>query len=785
MFKTIALTALLALASGCAAGKTAPEAVSFSGPTISVSLETEPPRESGLAYLNSHSESKSSFVSRAGRNARQEKGMMYFKALDSRFRDGAAPTIKVSVDYFDEGKGAVLIKYDSCDKRAGENGDGLWKAKVVFSLKDTRAWRRASFVIDDARFSGRCNGGDFRLECKCGLAVSALEISAASQEDQRSSLKRIDERNASAKAPESFSLSMEEVLAKAKPYDGPSKPGTDPSTLYGKVMCGYQGWQNAPSDGAFCGWTHYVEHANFEPGDCHVDYWPDTSEMEPDEKYETPFRHQDGSMAYVFSPMNRKTVMRHFKWMEDAGIDGVFVQRFASGVKNPKFINKNNSVLLNVRAAANEHGRTYAVMYDLSGAKDANAIIEDWKSLVGKMGIGKDVNDKAYQRHKGKPVVALWGLAADREFCLDAFARLVDLMENDPVYGGFRVKLGTCGNWRLDESPNGKRVREIIEKADIVSPWTVGRYNSVEQAELYMQSVNMKDQDWCDAHGKDYMPVIFPGFSWHNMHDGATKLGAIPRLQGRFFWKQFVDAKNAGARMYYVAMFDEIDEGTAIYKCDPNPPVCPGTETEFLNFEGLPNDHYLWLAGQAGALLAGKIPPSELPPPRPGVKIDYKPLDKCLLPPGLKEISATFSNPQKCDGISLQEQGPECLNIPVVKAGRPGWMSSPVEGKDAMRKIYLKVEYSEFRGKKASKTTLVLDYFDEGEATVRVVYDSISGPWKEAGSFKLEGAGKWKSASFEIQDPLFIGRCNGEDLRIEITPGQDFVLGGAKMKKLD
>jgi len=783
--KKTALIALTALACGCAYEKSEPASSSFNGPSISVSLETNPPEERGAAYLSSHYESKSGFTSCAGRKAWKEKGMMYFKATDQRFKDGATPLVKASVDYFDEGKGAVTIRYDSSDKSFGEKRDGLWKPKRAFFLKDSRTWKTASFVIDDARFSNRCNGGDFRLESNSGLTVSGLKIVAASPEEQAACRKSLEERNANAKPAPQFTLSMAEVLAKSKFYDGPSKLGTDPSTLYGKVLCGYQGWQNAPNDGACCGWTHYMEHVTFEPGDCHVDYWPDTSEMDPDEKYETPFRHPDGSMAYVFSPMNRKTVMRHFQWMEDAGIDGVFVQRFATGVKNPKFINKNNTVLMNVRAAANEHGRTYAVMYDLSGAKDADAIIDDWKNLVGKMGIGKDQNDKAYQRHNGKPLVALWGLAANREYCLEAFERLVALMKDDPVYGGFCVKLGTCGDWRQNESPNGKRVRAIIEKADIVSPWTVGRYNGIEQAELYMQNVNKKDQEWCDARGKDYMPVIFPGFSWHNMHDGATMLGAIPRLQGRFFWSQFTGAKAAGAKMFYVAMFDEIDEGTAIYKCDPNPPLCPGTETEFLTFEGLPNDHYLWLAGQAGALLAGKIPPSELPPERPGVKIDYKPLDKCQLPPGLKEISATLSNPQKSEGISLQEQGPECLNVPVVKAGRQGWMSREIEGKDAMRKIYLKVEYGEFRGKKASKTELVLDYFDEGLSTVRVVYDSQNGPWKEAGSFKLENSGTWRTASLAIQDPLFIGRCNGEDVRLEISPGCDFALGGAKMRKID
>ena len=106
--------------------------------------------------------------------------------------------------------------------------------------------------------------------------------------------------------------------------------------------------------------------------------------------------------------------------------------------------------------------------------------------------------------------------------------------------------------------------------------------------------------------------MVFPGFSWHNSHPAAP-LNQIPRQQGRFLWKQYVEAKQAGATMVYQAMFDEMDEGTAIFKCSNDPPV---GDSRFVTLEGLPSDHYLWLTGMGGKLLRGEVRATEEPPQR-------------------------------------------------------------------------------------------------------------------------------------------------------------------------
>ena len=76
----------------------------------------------------------------------------------------------------------------------------------------------------------------------------------------------------------------------------------------------------------------------------------------------------------------------------------------------------------------------------------------------------------------------------------------------------------------------------------------------------------------------------------------------IPRNHGNFFWKQLSGAISEGAQMIYIAMFDEIDEGTAIFKTVHKVPVCKGSKFVPLD-DDIPSDHYLWLTGQAGQMM--------------------------------------------------------------------------------------------------------------------------------------------------------------------------------------
>ena len=416
-------------------------------------------------------------------------------------------------------------------------------------------------------------------------------------------------------------LDIQKVVSAMKPFSGKHHAGVDTTTLKGKAMCGYQGWFAAEGDGSDRGWTHFGGRKGLKPGHCTIDFWPDMREMSKDEKFATSFKNKDGSTAYLFSPYHPKTVLRHFKWMKESGIDGIFLQRFATSTKSAKSLNHRNVVTANVQAGANQYGRTWAMMYDLSGLKKGEIekfLIEDWKRLVDRM---KITEDKSYLHHNGKPVVAVWGIGFKdgRDYTLDECKKLVNFLKSDKKYGGNTLMLGVPTGWRTlsRDAINDKKLHEIILKADIVSPWTVGRYSSPKQAEKHAEQWVKPDVAWTTKNKLDYLPVAYPGFSWHNLRKSQginKKLDQIPRLKGEFLWSQASAFKRAGAQMLYVAMFDEVDEGTAIFKCSNNPPV---GASPFLTYDGLPTDHYLWLTGKIGELMRNKLPAThELPAPR-------------------------------------------------------------------------------------------------------------------------------------------------------------------------
>lgn len=321
------------------------------------------------------------------------------------------------------------------------------------------------------------------------------------------------------------------------------------------VMAGYQGWFNTPEDGAGLGWKHFEKEKEFKPGKCTIDLWPDVSEYE--KTYETAFKLPDETPAKVFSSYDASTTDLHFKWMKQYGIDGVFMQRFVVSIRNQKGKDNYNKILNNAVLSAEKYDRAICLMYDLSGmeAGEEDILIRDWKELCEKYKLVSR-NNNHYVYHHGKPLVAVWGIGFNdrRKYGYEQVKKIIDFLKSE----GCSILVGVPTHWRTltIDAVSDTRLLELIKQADIVHPWLVGRFDN-NTYEPYRKSIE-EDIKWCKANGKDYMPVLFPGFSWHNMKKDAPQ-NMIPRLGGRFFWKQVKGAVDAGAESLYLAMFDEID----------------------------------------------------------------------------------------------------------------------------------------------------------------------------------------------------------------------------------
>ncbi len=374
-------------------------------------------------------------------------------------------------------------------------------------------------------------------------------------------------------------------------------PPLHPS-LEGKVLCGYQGWFRTPCDPSGAGWRHYLRGRDgaWLPV---TDYLPDVSEAGQEERCRLPLACADGRVAEALSSDNRATVGRHFAWMRQYGIDGVFVQRFPTdlyrrGLEPAPFRDSADRVLGYCRDAAAACGRSYALMYDLSGlgSNAADVVSADWRHLTGS-GVVRGAADTAWQNHGGRPVIALWGVGFNdnRHYGLDACERLVEAFKGS----GYAVLLGLPFYWRTlrNDAVPDPRLLALVRKADIVHTWSVGRYRD-EAGVRRAEAVWRDDAAWCRENGLLFMPVVFPGFSWQNL---KGRQDGIPRRDGAFLWEQFAAARRAGVACAYVAMFDEIDEGTQIFKVNAAPPR--GEGFAFQSYGALPPDHYLWLTGEA------------------------------------------------------------------------------------------------------------------------------------------------------------------------------------------
>lgn len=147
----------------------------------------------------------------------------------------------------------------------------------------------------------------------------------------------------------------------------------------------------------------------------------------------------------------------------------------------------------------------------------------------------------------------------------------------------------------------------VYRSFDVVSPWTVGRFKDAKSADAFYRTEVAPDIVEARRLGIDDLPVVFPGFSWHNLK-ATPPFNQIPRRGGRFYWRQVQNEIRLGTTMLYGAMFDEVDEGTAMFKPAETSRAAP-VDARFLTLDAdggaVPKDWYLRLAGEAQRVLLG------------------------------------------------------------------------------------------------------------------------------------------------------------------------------------
>ncbi|SEL59518.1 F5/8 type C domain-containing protein [Stigmatella aurantiaca] len=381
--------------------------------------------------------------------------------------------------------------------------------------------------------------------------------------------------------------------------------------VVGKLFAGYQGWFNAAGDGSpNNGWIHWSKNSSAPTPNSNVnfDLYPDLREYT--KLYSTNLGNLgNGQPARLFSSYDPETVNKHFEWMQTYNIDGAALQRFgASASTTPDGWRTNrDSVAVKVKNAAEAYGRKFYVMYDITGMDPSNwvnAVKYDWTAnIVNAMQL---TSSSAYARQNGKLVVCIWGIGfTDRPGTAAEATDIINWFKGQGIY----VIGGVPTYWRTGTNDSRTGFENVYKSLDMISPWFVGRFGGIDGADHYMRNQWQPDFAYTQQNGIAYQAVMWPGFSWYNLHGGPQN--QIPRLHGDFMWRQAYDLKSVGISTGYVAMFDEYDEGTAIAKAAENSSMAPSSQY-FLTLDAdgvsVSADFYLRLAGDINRLFKGQIP---------------------------------------------------------------------------------------------------------------------------------------------------------------------------------
>ena len=383
------------------------------------------------------------------------------------------------------------------------------------------------------------------------------------------------------------------------------------TSVTGKVICGYQGWFNYTGDGSPIGhWVHWTGQTQPAPGFGNIsfDIYPAVDEYNSSSVSQagTLGNFGDGTTSKLYSAYKADVTDKHFSWMQQYGIDGVALQRFAVNLINPVYNENMDSVETHAMNSAAKYGRVFYVMYDDSGldSTELDTIEADWQNdVVNNLHL---TSSPYYLHQNGEPVVCIWGIGYTGRAGTAKSLSLINWFKNRGCY----VIGGVPHNWRTGDGDSQPGFIDVYHDFDMLSPWAVGDFSDSAEADAYKTSRLIPDFADCNTNGIAYQPVMFAGFSWANWNGGVPNY--FPRNKGIFMWRQAYNINQTGIGNAYVAMFDEYDEGTAIAKMADSYYAIPNNQwflTSSADGTYLSSDFYLRLAGEATKLVKGAESP--------------------------------------------------------------------------------------------------------------------------------------------------------------------------------
>ncbi len=636
--------------------------------------------------------------------------------------------VYVRIEYHDAGRGKLAVQYDSTPGSATLSAEITARSSRVGGDEFVYSYQ----CFQSPRLANRQSGSTdlrFRLSGTDGtpLRVASVQISTTPYSDPQ------------------FTYALSQPWL--SPYTGASKDFVNNKTLVGKVLTGYQGWFATPNDPADNGWNHWGRSANVDPAptEITVDQWPYLEEYEYGRVYSAGnMVHQDGRPAYLFSSRDPETVQRHFRWMRKYNIDGVYLQRFVTR-NNSGYYGASEFVLNNVRQAANQEGRVWAIEYDVSSLDtDPNpfeVMTNDWNYLINQCGI---TNDPRYLRENGKPVLFIWGFSVNgRNFTVSQAQQIVSWFTNQNLY----VIGGVNSTWQSNNS------------------WYM-QYQQYNQLLGWMESSlsNLQSQkSTLNGWGMKILPHAWPGFSWNNLQRTVFPDSSnTARSGGSFYWARLTNAVSCGADQIFLGMFDEYDEGTAIMPMsDHHPDIynAGGTNTwgHYLDNESLDPFWYLRLSGAGKEMLNGqRTVSSSLPSSNALSAVSFAGADAT-------SYLATMNNNQ---GLTQVQPSADGMTAGTVLGGQNCRTNGNLY-------LYFQVNDTFCVSNSAGQSaTIEIEYYDSvTNAAIKVQYDSVTNAYTGTAQFTTKGYGGWKNYRWNVTNAFFGNRENGgADLRVSISP---------------